>query len=67
MKNLRTLKESLKNLFKGNAKVDRKGINGKKAVALTLASISLVGMLTGCSPKTDEAVVENDTTISAET
>ena len=67
MKNLRTLKESLKNLFKGNAKVDRKGINGKKAVALTLAPISLVGMLTGCSPKTDEAVVENDTTISAET
>lgn len=67
MKNLRTLKESLKSLFKGNAKVDRKGINGKKAVALTLASISLVGMLTGCSPKTDEAVVENDTTISAET
>ena len=67
MKNLRTLKESLKDLFKGNAKVDRKGINGKKAVALTLASISLVGMLTGCSPKTDEAVVENDTTISAET
>ena len=67
MKNLRTLKESLKNLFKGNAKVDRKGINGKKAIALTLASISLVGMLTGCSPKTDEVVVENDTTISAET
>ena len=34
MKNLRTLKESLKNLFKGNAKVDRKGINGKKAIAI---------------------------------
>ena len=58
MKNLRTLKESLKNLFKGNAKVDRKGINGKQAVALSLASISLIGMLTGCTPKTND--VTND-------
>ena len=68
MKNLRTLKESLKNLFRGNAKVDRKGINGKQAIALTLASIGVVGMLTGCSTKTNDANVETpDTTISSET
>lgn len=67
MKNLRTLKESLKNLFRGNAKVDRKGINGKQAIALTLASIGIVGMLTGCSTKTNDANVETpDTTISSE-
>lgn len=68
MKNLRTIKESLINLFKGNAKVDRKGINGKKAVALALASVSLVGMLTGCTPKTNDATTDvPETTVSGDT
>lgn len=71
MKNLRTIKGALIDLFQGNAKVDRDGLSGGKKVGITLTAAGIALLLSACgSGEVVETTVPEttvpETTISGE-